>query len=185
MKIYETELSGVILIAPDRHRDHRGFFSETYSQKSYEEIGIDINFVQDNHSISYDMGTLRGLHFQSPPHAQAKLVRCGQGCLFDVAVDLRNGSPTYGHWTGAELSAKNGLQLLIPIGFAHGFATREPNTEIIYKCSDYYSPECEGALRFDCPKIGINWDLNRQEPILSSKDASAVPLDSFVSPFFI
>jgi dTDP-4-dehydrorhamnose 3,5-epimerase len=185
MKIYETELSGVILIAPDRHRDHRGFFSETHSQKSYEEIGIDINFVQDNHSMSYDMGTLRGLHFQSPPHAQAKLVRCGQGCLFDVAVDLRNGSPTYGHWTGVELSAKNGLQLLIPIGFAHGFATREPNTEIIYKCSDYYSPECEGALRFDCPKIGINWDLNRQEPILSSKDASAVPLDSFVSPFFI
>jgi dTDP-4-dehydrorhamnose 3,5-epimerase len=184
MKTLETELAGVLIIVPDRHKDHRGFFSETYSQKSYEKIGIDINFVQDNHSISYDMGTLRGLHFQSPPHAQAKLVRCGQGCLFDVAVDLRNGSPTYGHWTGVELSAKNGLQLLIPIGFAHGFATRESNTEIIYKCSDYYSPECEGALRFDCPDIGINWDLKRQEPILSSKDASAVPLDNFVSPFF-
>ncbi|MDC3244602.1 dTDP-4-dehydrorhamnose 3,5-epimerase, partial [Amylibacter sp.] len=148
MKIYETELTGVLLIAPDRHGDHRGFFSETYSQKRYEEIGIDVTFVQDNYSISYDIGTVRGLHFQRPPHAQAKLVRCGQGCLFDVAVDLRSGSPTYGQWTGVELSAKNGLQLLIPAGFAHGFATREPNTEIIYKCSDYYSPECEGTLRF-------------------------------------
>jgi dTDP-4-dehydrorhamnose 3,5-epimerase len=183
MKIQETQLEGVLLISPDRHGDHRGYFSETYSYKNYNTYGIDIDFVQDNHSMSYEICTLRGLHFQATPHAQVKLVRCGQGCLFDVAVDLRYGSPTYGQWIGVELSAKNGLQLLIPVGFAHGFITREANTEIIYKCSDYYSPECEGILRFDCPKININWGLNGLKPILSNKDANAMRLNDFKSPF--
>lgn len=146
------------------------------------EAGLDIDFVQDNHSLSAAVNTVRGLHFQAPPHAQAKLVRCGRGALFDVVVDIRTGSPTYGKWAGVELSAENGKQLLIPEGFAHGFVTREPNTEIIYKCSDYYAPECEGALRFDDVKIGIVWGLTG-EAILSGKDAEAGSLADFDSPF--
>ena len=125
-----------ILIKPNRHGDHRGFFAETYSRRKYFEYGIDIEFVQDNHSISKEVGTLRGLHFQALPHAQAKLVRCGRGALFDVAVDIRRGSPTYGKWEGFELTAENGHQVYVPIGFAHGFITLEPDSEIVYKCTD-------------------------------------------------
>ena len=113
-----------------------------------QEAGLDYDFVQDNHSLSARVGTIRGLHFQSPPHAQDKLVRCGKGALFDVAVDIRRGSPTYGHWTGCELSFENGKQLLVPAGFLHGFVTRAPDTEILYKCTDYYAPECDGAVRW-------------------------------------
>jgi dTDP-4-dehydrorhamnose 3,5-epimerase len=137
-------------------------FSETWNRERLAENGIDIDFVQDNHSLSAAVGTVRGLHFQAPPHAQAKLVRCGRGALFDVAVDIRKGSPTYGRWFGIELSFENGKQLLIPAGFAHGFATRAPDTEIIYKCSDYYAPEAEGALRYDDPDIGIDWGLGER-----------------------
>ena len=129
----------ILLITPHRFNDQRGFFAETYSRKKYTEMGIDVEFVQDNHSLSYDVKTLRGLHFQMPPHAQGKLVRCGRGAFFDVAVDIRRGSPTYGQWVGYELSAKNGHQLYVPIGFAHGFVTLLPGSEIVYKCSDYYS----------------------------------------------
>jgi dTDP-4-dehydrorhamnose 3,5-epimerase len=125
---------------------------------------------------------VRGLHVQSPPHAQAKLVRCGRGRLYDVAVDARRGSPTHGQWVGYELSAENGLQLLIPEGFLHGFVTREPDTEILYKCSDYYAPECDGAVRFDDPDIGIDWGLTG-DPILSDKDAAAQSFAAFDSPF--
>ena len=145
------------------------------------EAGLDIDWVQDNHSLSARPGTVRGLHFQAPPHAQAKLVRCGRGALFDVAVDIRRGSPTYGHWVGHELSAGNGRQLLIPEGFLHGFVTREPETEILYKCSDYYAPECDGAVRFD--SLGIDWGLGVSEPVLSAKDAAAQPFSDFKSPF--
>src|SRR5210317_1157988 len=141
--------------------------------------GFDIDWVQDNHSLSSRTGTVRGLHFQAPPHAQAKLVRCGRGALFDVAVDIRRGSPTYGAWVGFELSFENGRQLLIPEGFLHGFATREPETEILYKCSDYYAPDCDGAVRFDSPEIGINWDLGELEPVLSEKDAAAQGFSNF------
>ena len=170
------------LIKSKRHRDARGFFSETYNHKEYSEFGIDIVFVQDNHSFSKKAGTLRGLHFQSPPSAQAKLVRCSRGAIFDVAVDLRRGSPTYGNWSGYELTAENGQQLYVPVGFAHGFVTLVPNTEIIYKCSDYYAPETEGALLWNDPAIGINWPgLNN--PILSEKDAVAPMLSDFESPF--
>ena len=146
------------------------------------EAGVDIDFVQDNHSVSTEVGTLRGLHFQAPPHAQAKLVRCGRGAIFDVAVDIRRGSPTYGKWVGDVLSEGNGKQLFIPKGFAHGFVTLEPHSEIVYKCSDYYAPETEGALRWDDPDIGIEWPLTG-EPVLSEKDAVAPFLAGFESPF--
>ena len=143
---------------------------------------MDHDFVQDNHSVSAHVNTVRGLHFQSPPHAQAKLVRCGKGRLFDVAVDIRAGSPTFGRWFGIELSFENGRQLMIPAGFLHGFATREPDTEIIYKCTDYYSPASDGAVRFDDPDIGIDWGLSGN-PILSDKDAVAPRLADFATPF--
>ena len=143
MRITGTELPGVLLLEPARHGDSRGFFSESWNRRTLAEHGITLDFVQDNHSLSAAANTLRGLHFQAPPHAQAKLVRCGRGALFDVAVDIRRGSPTFGHWTGRELSFENGLQLLIPAGFLHGFITRQPETEIVYKCSDYYAPGCD------------------------------------------
>ena len=170
------------LIKPKRHGDHRGFFAETYSRRKFTELGIDIEFVQDNHSLSREVGTLRGLHFQAPPHAQAKLVRCGRGAIFDVAVDIRNGSPTYGKWEGYELTANNGHQLYVPIGFAHGFVTLEPDSEIVYKCSEYYAPETEGAVFWNDPEIDINWCTDT-DPILSDKDAAAALLADFKSPF--
>ncbi len=148
------------------------------------EQGLNLpEFVQDNHSLSRDTGTIRGLHFQSPPHAQGKLVRCGRGRLFDVAVDIRQGSPTYGKWVGADLSFENGRQLWIPAGFLHGFVTREPDTEIIYKCTDHYAPECDGAVRWDSGTIGIDWDLSGAAPVLSGKDAGAQDFADFTSPF--
>ena len=183
VEIEQTRLPGVLVVTPARFGDTRGFFSESYNRKRLAEHGVKIEFVQDNHSLSQKVGTVRGLHFQSPPHAQDKLVRCGRGRLFDVAVDIRRGSPTYGQWTGAELSFENGRQLLVPAGFLHGFVTREPDTEIIYKCSDYYAPECDGAVRFDDPDIGIDWGLDDAEPILSEKDARAPLLKDFESPF--
>ena len=182
MQVHKTSLAGILMIEPDRFGDHRGFFAETYSQRVYAELGINERFVQDNHSLSAESGTVRGLHFQAPPHAQAKLVRCGRGAIFDVAVDIRKGSPTYGKWVGYELSAENGAQLFIPAGFAHGFATLQPDSEIIYKCSDYYAPETEGALRWDDPAIDINWPL-QGEAILSDKDAAAPILADLDSPF--
>lgn len=178
-----TALEGVLILQPARFGDERGFFSESWNRARLLEAGIDIDFVQDNHSFSTQIGTVRGLHFQSPPHAQDKLVRCGRGRLFDVAVDIRKGSPTYGQWVGEELSFENGKQLLVPKGFLHGFVTREPDTEIIYKCSDYYAPECDGGVRFDDPDIGINWDMDGVDPVLSDKDKTATLLKDFETPF--
>jgi dTDP-4-dehydrorhamnose 3,5-epimerase len=172
----------ILLITPRRFGDQRGFFAETYSRQKYNELGIDVDFVQDNHSLSRDAGTLRGLHFQAPPHVQGKLVRCGRGAFFDVVVDIRKGSPTYGQWAAYGLSAQNGHQLYVPIGFAHGFMTLEPDSEIVYKCSDYYAPETEGTLRWNDPDIGIEWPLN-DDPVLSERDALAPLLDKFESPF--
>lgn len=171
-----------ILIEPLRHNDHRGFFSEIYSYQNYLDFGIDVTFVQDNHSLSRNVGTIRGLHFQSPPHAQAKLVRCGRGAIFDVAVDIRQGSPTYGEWEGYELTAENGHQLYVPVGFAHGFVTLEPDSEIIYKCSDYYAKETEGSVLWSDPDICIDWP-NTDTLVLSEKDTSAPTLKNFESPF--
>jgi len=182
LKVTQTKLPGVLLIEPRRFGDERGFFSESWSRKTFSAHGIDTDFVQDNHSVSAAVNTVRGLHFQSPPHAQAKLVRCGRGRLFDVAVDIRKGSPTFGQWVGYELSFANGQQLLIPEGFLHGFSTREPDTEIIYKCSDYYAPECDGAVRFDDPDLAIDWGLS-DDAILSDKDANAPLMAQFDSPF--
>lgn len=178
----DTKLEGVKLLKPRRFGDERGFFAESYSLRNYLEIGIDAIFVQDNHSISSAAGTVRGLHFQAPPKGQAKLVRCGRGAIFDVAVDLRRGSPTFGGWVGLELSADNGAQLFIPEGLAHGFVTLEANSEIVYKCSEYYAPEAEGSLRWDDPDIGIEWPLNCA-PVLSEKDSTAPFLAEFESPF--
>jgi dTDP-4-dehydrorhamnose 3,5-epimerase len=184
LQIETTRLSGVLILTPTRFGDARGFFCESWNHQTLAARGITLDFVQDNHSLSAQVGTVRGLHFQSPPHAQAKLVRCGRGCLFDVAVDIRRGSPTYGQWIGAELSFDNGRQLLIPAGFLHGFVTRAPDTEIIYKCTDYYAPDCDGAVRFDDPDIGIDWGLPAGiSPLLSDKDAAAPLLRDFASPF--
>jgi len=170
----------LVVIKPARHRDLRGYFGETYSRRRYAEMGVDVEFVQDNHSLSRAVGTLRGLHFQAPPYAQGKLVRCGRGAIFDVAVDIRRGSLTYGQWKGYELTADNGHQLYVPVGFAHGFVTLKPDSEIVYKCTNYYASETEGVVHWD--SCGIDWPLS-VDPILSDKDAIGPSLTDFVSPF--
>ena len=172
----------LILIEPTRHKDERGFFSETYSRRRYKEFGIDVDFLQDNHSFSWEPGTLRGLHFQAPPNAQGKLVRCVKGEIFDVAVDIRKGSQTFGHWEGYELTEENGHQLYVPVGFAHGFLTLKRETEIVYKCTDYYAPKAEGSIRWDDPSISIEWPLS-ENIILNKRDAIAPLLNDFETPF--
>lgn len=183
MQIDTTSLPGVLILTPRRFGDARGWFSEVWNRRTLAAQGIDIDFVQDNHSLSRAAGTVRGLHFQTPPHAQAKLVRCGRGRVFDVAVDVRKGSPTFGQWTGAELSPENGRQLLIPAGFLHGFVTREPDSELLYKCSDVYAPDCDGAVRFDDPDLGIDWGIDPGSAILSDKDRAAPLFRNFATPF--
>lgn len=160
----------VKIIRPKKHGDERGFFSETYTQRAFAEVGIDIAFVQDNHAFSATRGTLRGLHFQSPPFAQDKLVRVVRGAIFDVAVDLRKGSPTYGQHVSAVISAKEWNQILVPVGFAHGLLTLEPDTEVIYKVSNFYSPQHDLGLLWNDPGLGIAWPLEGLEPVLSAKD---------------
>lgn len=184
--------ASVQLIRPMRHGDDRGWFTETYNRDTFAAIGIDCAFVQDNHSLSVPAFTLRGLHFQTPPRGQDKLVRCIRGRIFDVAVDVRKGSPTYSQWVGAELSAENGYQLFVPIGFAHGFLTLEPDCEVAYKCSDTYAPEHDGGIRWDDPTPkalggeggGIDWPLPAgTSPELSVKDTKLTLLTDFDSPF--
>lgn len=176
-----TPLPGVLTITPRRFADGRGFFSELYNARALEACGITAAFVQDNQSLSAKPGTIRGLHYQSPPHAQAKLVRCGRGRLWDVAVDFRRNSDTFGQWYGLELSAENGVQLLIPEGFLHGFVTLESDTEVLYKCSDHYAPECDGTVHWD--SLDIDWPLQGRTPVLSDKDAAAPALADVTSPF--
>jgi dTDP-4-dehydrorhamnose 3,5-epimerase len=171
------------LIKPKRFHDERGWFSEIYNRNAYGELGIDVVFCQDNHSLSHPAGVLRGLHFQRPPHAQAKLVRCVRGRIFDVAVDIRAGSPTFAKWMSAELSAENGWQIFVPIGFAHGFLTLEPNTEVEYKVSDFYAPDCEDGLIWNDRDLAIAWPLPSPAPSLSTKDATLPPLAELRSPF--
>lgn len=182
MDIQETALASVVTLIPKRFGDNRGFFSESWNKSRMAEAGLDYDFVQDNHSLSRTVGTLRGLHYQRPPHAQAKLVRCGKGRLLDVAVDIRKGSPTYGQWVAEELSFENGHQLMIPAGFLHGFVTLEPDTEIIYKCTDYYAPDCDGAVAWNDQNLGIDWKL-AGDPILSDKAAAAPKLSEIDNPF--
>lgn len=183
MKIETTPIKDLLVIIPARHGDARGFFSESWQRARLEEHGIDADFVQDNHSFSTARGTLRGLHYQVPPRAQAKLVRCGRGRIWDVAVDVRYGSPTYGSWHAEELSFENGRQLFVPEGFLHGFVTLEPECEIVYKCTDVYVPQFDRAVRFDDPDIGISWPFATDEMTISDKDRNAPFLKVAGSPF--
>ena len=180
MLVEDTPIEGLRIVTPRRFGDERGFFSETWSARAFEEAAPGIRFVQDNHSVSAQAGTLRGLHYQSPPHAQGKLVRCGRGRLWDVAVDARRRSSTYGRWFGLELSAENGRQLWIPPGFLHGFVTLSVDAEIVYKCTAFYEPEADGAVRWD--SCGIDWPLS-EEPVLSAKDRAAPAFAHWTSPF--
>jgi len=168
--IEKFDIDGPLLIAPKKFTDERGFFSETYKKKELAEAGFNKVFVQDNHSLSTQKGVIRGLHFQTPPHAQDKLVRVVRGSILDVAVDIRKGSPTFGRHVAVELSAKNWRQLFVPVGFAHGFCTLEPNTEVVYKVSSYYSPECDKGLASNDPELGIDWPVTSSMVILSEKD---------------
>ena len=175
-------MRAVTIIKPTRFGDNRGWLTVVYSAPTFEELGITSAFVQENHSLSVAAFTLRGLHFQTPPHGQAKLVRCIRGRVWDVAVDVRRGSPTYGQWIGTELSAENGYQVFIPIGFAHGFVTLEPDCEVTYKCSDTYAPEADGGIRWD--SVGIDWPIPAGvTPELSPKDRIQPTLAEFDSPF--
>ena len=173
----------ILSLTPRRFDDSRGWFAETFNARRFSSLVPHLTFVQDNQSLSKRPGTIRGLHFQTPPHAQAKLVSCTQGAIFDVAVDIRNGSPTYGHYVFCELSAKNGRQLFIPAGFAHGLMTLEPDTQVVYKVSDYYAPECDAGLRWNDADIGIAWPLAVGEAALSAKDEVLPLLKDFKSPF--
>ncbi len=181
MLIEATRLPDVLILTPRRFGDARGWFTETWNAARMAEAGLDRPWVQDNHSFSAAKGTLRGLHYQSPPRAQDKLVRCSRGAVLDVAVDIRAGSATYAHWVGVELSAENGRQLLVPKGFLHGFLTLGAETEVQYKCTDLYAPDHDGAVRWDDPAIGIDWGM--AAPILSDKDAAAPLLAQIGQPF--
>lgn len=182
MLVEPSSLPAVLILTPNRYEDVRGYFVETWNRKTLAGAGIDLDFVQDNQSFSSQIGTVRGLHFQAPPRAQDKLVRCSQGAIFDVAVDIRRGSPTFGQWTGVELSVMNGRQLLVPKGFLHGFVTRTPDSVVQYRCTDYYAPEQEGIVVFDDPDLGIDWLLT-EKAVLSPKDASAPRFADIESPF--
>ncbi len=171
MEISAAALDGVLILTPKVFEDSRGWFMETYSQKQITPFGVDSVFVQENHSFSAKKGTLRGLHFQTNPHAQSKLVRCTRGRILDVAVDLRRGSPSFCKWISLELSAENKRQLFIPKGFAHGFVTLADNTEVQYQVDDYYDPGCDRSIRYDDPDFQIQWPVS--QPFLSEKDRNA------------
>lgn len=183
LNVQKTGIDGVLLITPKRFADSRGFFCETYNAERFREAGVSDIFVQDNQSLSREKGTVRGLHYQSPPRAQAKLVRVVKGAIIDVAVDIRKASPTYGRHVTAMLSAENGAQLLIPAGFLHGFATLEADTEVAYKVTDFYSAAHDGAVLWNSPELNIDWGVEAAAAVLSDKDARAVPFRDFVSPF--
>ena len=173
MNVIKTALEGVLILEPKVFGDERGFFMESFNQRAFDEaVGHHVDFVQDNHSRS-SRGVLRGLHFQLPPHAQGKLVRVTQGSVFDVAVDMRRSSPTFGRWVGVELTGSNHRQFWIPPGFAHGFVVTSDSADFLYKTTDYYAPQAEGALRWDDPTVGVQWPLDGLTPLLSAKDAQA------------
>jgi dTDP-4-dehydrorhamnose 3,5-epimerase len=183
VEIRPLNIAEVKLVIPQIHRDARGFFSETYSRQRMDQAGIATEFVQDNHSLSVEVGTLRGLHFQVPPRAQGKLLRVTRGSVFDVAVDIRVGSPTYGQHVSAVLSAENWMQIWIPAGFAHGYCTLEPNTEVIYKVTDYYAPECDRGLKWDDAALGIRWPVGPDSARLSDKDRRQPSLKEMAPAF--
>ena len=183
MYISELPLSEVKVLCPRKHGDRRGLFSEVYNKRAFADSGVEIDFVQDNHSFSMKRGTVRGLHFQPPPAAQYKLVRVVRGAVFDVAVDLRRLSDTYGKHVRVVLSAEAWNQVLIPIGFAHGLMTLEPNTEVVYKVSNYYSPDHDMGLFWNDPALGIQWPLPAKEAVLSDKDQRHPRLAELETPF--
>lgn len=170
MKIERLAIPDVLLITPAIHRDERGFFSEVWKDKVLREAGLDLEFVQDNHALSRDAGTLRGLHFQLPPMAQDKLVRCTRGAILDVAVDVRRSSPTFGKYVSVVISAENWLQVFVPKGFAHGYLTLEPDTEVMYKVTAYYSPQHDKGIAWNDPDVGVDWGIDEERAILSAKD---------------
>ena len=172
MQVFETDIADIKLLRPARHVDSRGFFSEVFKERELCEQGIDVRFVQDNHSLSAGKGVIRGLHFQIPPFAQAKLLRVTAGSIFDVAVDIRWNSLTFGRHIAVTLSAADWNQIFIPEGFAHGYCTLDPNTEVIYKVNDYYSPEHDRGLLWSDPALGIAWPVSEQEVLISDKDRS-------------
>ncbi len=170
MEIVETDLPEVRILVPRRFRDIRGFFCETWNERRLAQAGIECRFVQDNQSLSEHFGTIRGLHFQHPPHAQAKLVRVGRGRIFDVALDIRRNSPDFGRWAAVELSAEDGRQVFVPAGFAHGFCTLEAGTEVLYKTSDFYSAPHEAGILWSDPDLAIPWPVDPGSAILSEND---------------
>ena len=183
MEIIGTRIPAVKIIRPQRFDDPRGFFSETYNRRVFAEAGIPQEFVQDNHSLSKPRGTVRGLHFQIPPFAQDKLVRVLRGSIQDVAVDLRKGSPTFGQHVSAVISAVGFEQILVPVGFAHGFCTLEPDTEVVYKVTHYYSAECDKGILWNDPDLGIEWEVTAEEAILSEKDRHHPRLTGLPEPY--
>jgi dTDP-4-dehydrorhamnose 3,5-epimerase len=184
MEVRQLDLDGVFEIVPAKYGYDRGFFSETWNRNVFAKAGISLEFVQDNHSLSSAPGTLRGLHYQTPPYAQAKLVRVVRGAIFDVAVDIRQGSPTFSRWTGIEVSSQRWNQLLVPVGFAHGFVTLMPDTEVVYKVDAVYSPDHDRSIRYDDPSIGIRWPAELKPFQLSEKDHKAPLLADSDTGFF-
>jgi dTDP-4-dehydrorhamnose 3,5-epimerase len=179
VKVTETKLKDVKIVEPAVFGDNRGFFTESYSKRDFEDVGIDIKFVQDNHSLSAQAGILRGLHFQIGEAAQTKLIRAITGVVLDVIVDLRKGSPTYSHWESYILSEYNHRQLLVPKGYAHGFLTLTPNVNFLYKCDNYYSAEADGGISFKSPELAINWPIDLAQAITSEKDAKQPTFTEF------
>lgn len=183
LDITDTAIPEVKRLVPRRFGDARGFFTETWNARRMAAAGLDFAWCQDNHSCSVAAGTVRGLHYQAPPMAQAKLVRVARGAVRDIAVDVRRGSPTFGRWVAEELSAENGAQLLVPRGFLHGFVTLVPDTDVLYKVDAPYAPDCDGAVRFDDADLAIDWGIAPGAAVLSEKDAAAPIFRDFVTPF--
>lgn len=181
--VSSLSIAEVLLVQPRKRADNRGYFVETFSRRDFEQFGVGHEFVQDNQSFSSRPGTVRGLHFQLPPHAQSKLVRVLKGKIFDLAVDLRRGSPTFGKWCSTTLTAESGDQVFVPRGFAHGFCTLAPDVEVAYKVDDYYAPECDAGIRWNDPAIGIEWPIAATDAIMSQKDLGLPLLGEFTSPF--
>lgn len=183
IEVISLEIPDVKLITPKKHGDARGFFSETYNKTAFAAHGINLDFVQDNQSFSAQPGTLRGLHYQSPPFAQDKLVRVVRGRILDVAVDIRRNSPTFGKWVAAEISAEKWNQILVPAGFAHGICTLEPDTELLYKVTNFYSAQHDFGIRWNDPVLGIDWPFSEKDMVLSDKDTKQPFLKDITSPF--